>query len=270
MSFWEKIRKNKINQSFNSYPNSSKSKAIMEDMSEEDRKAQNRIKQFGSWKNTLKISIPQIFLGLILAFIEYRVIGLFYTIGSVALFTPAMYFYTKSLRHARGKYLLEISVDSGATEIIRYLIPEEIWNLMEWDYPLVPGSVRMNGSDVFLATKTWKVDGTNLIYKVKLAWFHFNQLEYARSKPVLERALEFATKLAHENTELEKLNNIMSVLEGKRQTGERISAISSAYRDDPLVVKTRIDESKRRIATLIDQNKDLLFNTDEKEEKQNA
>jgi hypothetical protein len=269
MTFWEKRRQKKFSEASAAIARESK-EAVKQALDAKDEEAKNRIKQFGSWKNTFKKSMPQIVIGILLAIVEYKIIGGIYTAASIALFTVLMYFYTKSLRPARGKYLLEISVDSGATEIIRYLIPEEIWNLMEWDHPLVPGSVRMNGSDVFLATKTWKVDGTNLIYKVKLAWFHFNQLEYARSKPVLVRALEFATKLAHENTELEKLNNIMSVLEGKRQTGERISAISSAYRDDPLVVKTRIDESKRRIATLIDQNKDLLFNTDEKEEKPNA
>ncbi len=270
MTFWENRRQKKFHAASNAIVQESKD-AFKQALDAKDEEAKNRVKQFGSWKTTIKKSIPQIMIGILLSIVEYKIIGLLYTAGSIATFTVLMYFYTKSLRPARGKYLLEISVDSGATEIIRYLIPEEIWNLMKWDHPLVPGSVKMNGSDVYLATKTWKVDGTNLIYKVKLAWLHFNQLEYARSKPVLERALEFATNLEYENTELDLLGELLTTNKAKLQTKGRMSAMSSVYREDPLVLKTKIEESKRRIATLVERNRDLLFNTEEeKEEKTNV
>ena len=109
---------------------------------------------------------------------------------------PIIYLYTKSLRSVNGVYLLEVSTGTGSTQIWRYLIPTELWALIEFKHPLVPGMVKMNGHDVYLATKVWMIEGTNLIYRVRLSWFHFNQLEYARNRDVLEKAIEFATNLA--------------------------------------------------------------------------
>lgn len=209
--------------------------------------------------------------GLLLAFLEYLIIGLAYTLLSLLILFPVLYAYSRSLIPFRGKQLLEINAEGGTTEIIRYLIPEELWAMIQWDTPLVPGTIRMNGEDVFLCTRTWKIEGTNLIWKVKLAWLHYNQLEYARTKGILEKALEFTSNLARENTELEKLNNMLAILEGKRQTTERIQAISSAYRDDPSVLKSRIEETKERIRKLVEDNADLLYNPEaEKEVTENG
>jgi hypothetical protein len=173
----------------------------------------------------------------------------------------------------RGKYLLEVTVGDpetnspGATEITRYLIPLEIWDMIKWEAPLVPGSIRMNGEDVFLAVRTWKIEGTNLIYKVKLAWLHFNQLEYARNKSILERAVAFATQLSLENAELQKLKEFLAVVEGKRQTRERLELIDKAYRKSPDELKNEILTVQNRIDELTRSNRDLLYGKDEKTEE---
>ncbi len=270
MSFWSdrKNRKNaKLAQDIREERQEIKQKI------DEDATIKKTIQNFGSFRNLIRKSLPQIIMGLVVVFLEYITIGFAYTIVSLVVLMPITYFYTKSLRPKRGKYLLEVNVGNpedkspGATEITRYLIPIEIWDLIKWEAPLVPGSIRMNGEEVFLATKTWKIEGTNLIYKVKLAWFHFNQLEYARNKRILERAIAFATQLSLENAELEKLKEFLSVVEGKRQTRERLEMIDKAYRKNPSELKNEIRIAQEKIDQLTRSNKDLLYGPDEKKEE---
>ena len=270
MSFWSdrKNRKNaKLAQEI------SEERQEIRNQINEDAKVKQNIQNFGSFRNLIRKSFPQIIMGLVVIFLEYITIGLAYTIVSLIVLMPVTYFYTKSLVPKRGKYLLEVTVGDpetnspGATEITRYLIPLEIWDMIKWEAPLVPGSIRMNGEDVFLAVRTWKIEGTNLIYKVKLAWLHFNQLEYARNKSILERAVAFATQLSLENAELQKLKEFLAVVEGKRQTRERLELIDKAYRKSPDELKNEILTVQNRIDELTRSNRDLLYGKDEKMEE---
>lgn len=270
MSFWSdrKNRKNaKLAQEI------SEERQEIRNQINEDAKVKQNIQNFGSFRNLIRKSLPQIIMGLVVIFLEYITIGLAYTIVSLIVLMPVTYFYTKSLVPKRGKYLLEVTVGDpetnspGATEITRYLIPLEIWDMIKWEAPLVPGSIRMNGEDVFLAVRTWKIEGTNLIYKVKLAWLHFNQLEYARNKSILERAVAFATQLSLENAELQKLKEFLAVVEGKRQTRERLELIDKAYRKSPDELKNEILTVQNRIDELTRSNRDLLYGKDEKMEE---
>lgn len=270
MSFWSdrKNRKNaKLAQEI------SEERQEIRNQINEDAKVKQNIQNFGSFRNLIRKSLPQIIMGLVVIFLEYITIGLAYTIVSLIVLMPVTYFYTKSLVPKRGKYLLEVTVGDpetnspGATEITRYLIPLEIWDMIKWEAPLVPGSIRMNGEEVFLAVRTWKIEGTNLIYKVKLAWLHFNQLEYARNKSILERAVAFATQLSLENAELQKLKEFLAVVEGKRQTRERLELIDKAYRKSPDELKNEILTVQNRIDELTRSNRDLLYGKDEKTEE---
>ncbi len=273
MSFWSD-RKNKKNAKL--------AQDIREERQEiqrqvnEDAIVKRNIQNFGSFRNLIRKSFPQIIMGLVVIFLEYITIGFAYTIVSLAVLMPITYFYTKSLVPKRGKYLLEVTVGDpetnspGATEITRYLIPLEIWDMIKWEAPLVPGSIRMNGEEVFLAVRTWKIEGTNLIYKVKLAWLHFNQLEYARNKSILERAVAFATQLSLENAELEKLKEFLAVVEGKRQKKEHLDLIEKAYRESPSDLQKRIVELEHKIGILVKSNEELLFGPKDKEEKEVA
>ena len=270
MSFWSdrKNRKNaKLAQEI------SEERQEIRNQINEDAKVKQNIQNFGSFRNLIRKSLPQIIMGLVVIFLEYITIGLAYTIVSLIVLMPVTYFYTKSLVPKRGKYLLEVTVGDpetnspGATEITRYLIPLEIWDMIKWETPLVPGSIRMNGEEVFLAVRTWKIEGTNLIYKVKLAWLHFHQLEYARNKSILEKALAFATQLSLENAELQKLKEFLAVVEGKRQTRERLELIDKAYRKSPDELKNEILTVQNRIDELTRSNRDLLYGKDEKTEE---
>ena len=263
MSFWEKRREKKFIRSEREIRE--RGRKAFSEARPVDEEARKKVLAYASWRAIVRKSLPQIFIGLILAYVEYLIIGFEYTLGSVMVLMPIIYLYTKSLRSANGVYLLEVSTDTGSTQIWRYLIPTELWALIEFKHPLVPGMVKMNGHDVYLATRVWMIEGTNLIYKVRLSWFHFNQLEYARNRDVLEKAIEFATNLAMENSELEKLRHMESVLEGKRQKKEELDLIDSAYRENPFLLKKRIDDVEQKIDRMVSQNVFLLRGNEEEE-----
>ncbi|MGP6220971.1 hypothetical protein [Caldiplasma sukawensis] len=237
-----------------------KNRKIDETIQKEQSKnaAMVRVQQYVSIRQIIRKSFPLILVSIVLAFLEYDLIGCLYTFISLVIYLPVLYFYTKSVRPVRGKFVMEIKHESGSLNIIRYLIPDELFELIDFDHTLVPGLIRFNGHETYLATKVWKFDN-GVIYRIKLAWLHFNQLEYARNSDVLDKAILFATNLAVENSELEKLKEFESILEGKRQKKEQIELIDKSYRENPELLKKRIEDIEKRINLLVTANEDLLY-----------
>jgi hypothetical protein len=254
MSFWANRSKKKFDKRLES----------QEDMAIDETR--DKVEKFVSIRNVFKKAAPQIILGLVVAIVEYMVIGPLYTIASVLVFTPVIYFYSKSLRHFQGKILLEIYTSKGITYLYKYLIPDELWKMMKFEVPPLPGFIRLNDEDVYIATRTWKIDGTNTIYKVKLAWLHRNISDWIQNQEVFERVISFAENLQRLNNELEKLYVIQAKEESKQDKKGFIRAISSVYRDDPSEMNKKISETKESISTLEKQNEDLLIYPEVEEE----
>ena len=244
---------------------------IVEKLEDQRKQAEDQarrsIADYTSTRSILRKSLPMILLGLVLAAVEYMIIGAIYTLVSLLIYMPMLYFYTKSVRPVRGKYLEEVTHSGAHMKINRYLIPDELYELIDFGKPLAPATVEFNGHQGYLATKVKKLDN-GTIYAADLAWFHFNLLKFATEAEVLEQAMEFATNLELENAELDKLKTFESVLEGKRQKKEQLDLIDKAYRENPMELHRRIEEQQRRIDMLVRQNESLLYGPkDEKLEK---
>ena len=230
--------------------------------------ARSSVASYTSRRAILRKSLPMIFLGALLAAVELLIIGALYTLVSLLIYMPLLYFYTKSVRPVRGKYLGEVSHSGGHMKINRYLVPDELFELIDFGKPIAPATIEINGHEGYLATKVKKLDN-GTIYAADLAWIHFNLLKFATEAEVLEKAVEFATNLELENAELDKLKTFESVLEGKRQKKEQLDLIDKAYRENPMELHRRIEEQQRRIDMLVRQNESLLYGPkDEKLEKE--
>jgi tetratricopeptide (TPR) repeat protein len=230
--------------------------------------ARSSVASYTSRRAILRKSLPMIFLGAVLAAVELLIIGALYTLVSLLIYMPLLYFYTKSVRPVRGKYLGEVSHSGGHMKINRYLVPDELFELIDFGKPIAPATIEINGHEGYLATKVKKLDN-GTIYAADLAWIHFNLLKFATEAEVLEKAVEFATNLELENAELDKLKTFESVLEGKRQKKEQLDLIDKAYRENPMELHRRIEEQQRRIDMLVRQNESLLYGPkDEKLEKE--
>ena len=68
------------------------------------------------------------------------------------------------------------------------------------------------------------------------------------------------------------MKEFQSVLEGKRQKREQLDLIDRAYRENPLLLKKRIEDLEARIDNMVRENESLLFGPDgdEKEELEDA
>ncbi|KJE49313.1 hypothetical protein [Acidiplasma sp. MBA-1] len=232
-----------------------------------EEQARMNVQNYTSRKAILKKSLPMIFLGAVLACVEFIIIGAVYTIVSLLIYMPLLYFYTKSVRPLRGKYLGEVSHSGGHMKINRYLVPDELFELIDFGKPIAPATIEINGHEGYLATKVKKLDN-GTIYAADLAWVHFNVLKFATEADVLDKAVEFATNLELENAELDKLKTFESVLEGKRQKKEQLDLIDKAYRENPLELKRRIEEQQRKIDMLVRQNEFLLYGPEKKEDEE--
>ena len=244
-------------------------KKLEDQRKQAEDQAMRSISNYTSTRAILKKSVPMIMLGLVLAAVEYMLIGAIYTIVSLLIYMPLLYFYTKSVRPVRGKYLTEVSHQGGHMKLNRYLVPDELFELIDFGKPLVPAMIEFNGHEGYLATKVKKLDN-GTIYAADLAWLHFNLLEFATEADVLEQTVEFATNLELENAELDKLKSFEAVMEGKRQKKEQLELIDRAYRENPLELHRRIEEQEKKIDALVKQNESLLYgpNKDEKIEKE--
>ena len=256
MEHWREKRNQKIE------------KKLEDQRKQAEDQARKSIADYTSTRSILRKSLPMILLGLVLAGVEYIIIGAIYTIVSLLIYMPMLYFYTKSVRPVRGKYLGEVSHSGGHMKINRYLVPDELFELIDFGKPIAPATIEINGHEGYLATKVKKLEN-GTIYAADLAWIHFNLLKFATEAEVLEKAVEFATNLELENAELDKLKTFESVLEGKRQKKEQLDLIDKAYRENPMELHRRIEEQQRRIDMLVRQNESLLYGPkDEKLEKE--
>ena len=230
--------------------------------------ARSSVASYTSRRAILRKSLPMIFLGAVLAAVELLIIGALYTLVSLLIYMPLLYFYTKSVRPVRGKYLGEVSHSGGHMKINRYLVPDELFELIDFGKPIAPATIEINGHEGYLATKVKKLEN-GTIYAADLAWIHFNLLKFSTEADVLDKAVEFATNLELENAELDKLKTFESVLEGKRQKKEQLELIDKAYRENPMELHRRIEDQQRRIDMLVRQNESLLYGPkDEKLEKE--
>ena len=246
MEHWKEKRNQKIE------------KKLEDQRKQAEDQARKSIADYTSTRSIIRKSLPMILLGFVLAGVEYIIIGAIYTIVSLLIYMPMLYFYTKSVRPVRGKYLGEVSHSGGHMKINRYLVPDELFELIDFGKPIAPATIEINGHEGYLATKVKKLEN-GTIYAADLAWIHFNLLKFATEAEVLEKAVEFATNLELENAELDKLKTFESVLEGKRQKKEQLELIDKAYRENPMELKRRIEEQQRRIDMLVKQNESLLY-----------
>ena len=118
-----------------------------------EEQARSSVASYTSRKAILRKSLPMIFLGGVLAAVELLIIGALYTLVSLLIYMPLLYFYTKSVRPVRGKYLGEVSHSGGHMKINRYLVPDELFELIDFGKPIAPATIEINGHEGYLATK---------------------------------------------------------------------------------------------------------------------
>lgn len=225
--FWERRREKSFE----------KSQTSSEERREELRKAFatksgeniSRLRQFVSFRSLLKTMLPQLIVGVILGYIEYDLVGPIYTLVSVLVYVPMIYLYSKTLRTRNGVFIMVPTSDFMDWE--RLFISDEIWSLVEKETGLTLESGRINGRITYWCVDIDYLEGSNIPWRVEIAWAHYNRAKYAMFQSVLDDLTRMLKDTLLEVAKLRKMGKVESIVEATRQTDETIDAITSAHKD---------------------------------------
>lgn len=264
MSFWEERRGKKIRKE--TQEQIKEQKEILEEAKTE-ASSKNNIIAFLSLKTQIRKMLPYILVSGALGYIEYRLIGLIYTVISIAVYVPMIFVYTKSLQSHSGNTLMVSDISNGFTDMDTYLIPDELWRLIHFDFPPMPSIIRYNGRTTYVAYSVKKIPGTDIFYSVKLALAHTDQGAYMLGRGAMDRLQTLVYNMAEEISELKNLKNLQAKMEGIREK-ETAFHMMSKYKANPLDLANEIKKHENNIRRLVDENKDIIIPPDHKSEEE--
>ena len=207
----------------------------------------SRLTRFVSFRSLIKAMLPQLIIGGILAYVEYDLVGPIYTMVSIIVYLPMIYFYSKTLRTRNGVFIMVPTSDFMDWE--RLFISDEIWSLVEKKTGLTLESGRINGRITYWCVEVKYLEGSSIPWFVDIAWAHYNRAKYAMFQSVLDDLTTMLKDALLEVAKLKQTGDVKSITEGTRQSRELIEAITSAHRDSIMSVlrKERLTEEENRV-----------------------
>lgn len=206
-----------------------------------------RLMKFVSLRSLARAMLPQLIIGVILAYVEYDLVGITYTLVSVLVYVPMIYFYSRTLRTRNGVFIMVPTSDFMDWD--RLFVSDEIWSLVEKKTGLTLEQGRINGRITYWCTDIKYLDGSNIPWFVEIAWAHYNRAKYAMFVSVLDDLTTMLKDALLEVAKLKQTGDVKSITEGTRQSRELIGAITSAHKDSIMSVlrKERLTEEETKI-----------------------
>lgn len=206
-----------------------------------------RLMKFVSLRSLARAMLPQLIIGVILAYVEYDLVGITYTLVSVLVYVPMIYFYSRTLRTRNGVFIMVPTSDFMDWD--RLFVSDEIWSLVEKKTGLTLEQGRINGRITYWCTDIKYLEGSNIPWFVEIAWAHYNRAKYAMFVSVLDDLTTMLKDALLEVAKLKQTGDVKSITEGTRQSRELIGAITSAHKDSIMSVlrKGRLTEEETKI-----------------------
>lgn len=203
--------------------------------------------KFVSLRSLARAILPQLIIGVILAYVEYDLVGITYTLVSVLVYVPMIYFYSRTLRTRNGVFIMVPTSDFMDWD--RLFVSDEIWSLVEKKTGLTLEQGRINGRITYWCTDIKYLDGSNIPWFVDIAWAHYNRAKYAMFVSVLDDLTTMLKDALLEVAKLKQTGDVKSITEGTRQSRDLIGAITSAHKDSIMSVlrKERLTEEETKI-----------------------
>ena len=205
------------------------------------------LRRFTSKRSLIKSLLPQLIVGAFLSYIEYRIVGLLFTIGSLAIFIPILTMYSRSLRTRSGTFLMVPTDDAMDWE--RIFVSEEIWGLVKKKTGLTLEQGKINGRLTYWCTEVKFIPGTNIPYFVEIAWAHYNRAKYMMFASIIDDLTDMLQNTLLEVAKLKKTSKVQAITEATRQTEEMIDSIETAFRSNvhEIVKKQGMDSEQAEI-----------------------
>ena len=243
--YWQRRRENAFEAS--SRNASERSEALKQAMQTKSGENVGRLMKFVSFRSMLRTMLPQLIIGVILAYIEYDLVGFVYTLISIFVYVPMIYLYSRSLRTRNGVFIMVPTSDFMDWE--RLFISDEIWSLIEKKTGLTLESGKINGRVTYWCTDIKYLEGTNIPWYLEIAWAHYNRAKYAMFESVLDDLTEMLKDTLLELAKEKKMGRVESIVEATKQAKETIDSITSAHRDSIMQVmrKQKITEEEAEV-----------------------
>lgn len=205
------------------------------------------LRQFTSKRSLIKSLIPQLIIGALLSYVEYRIIGILYTIVSLMILIPALSVYSRSLRTRSGTFLMV--PQDGAMDWDRIFVSEEIWALVEKKTGLTLEQGKINGRVTYWCTEVKYLPGTSIPYFVEIAWAHYNRAKYMMFASVLDDLTDMLQNALLEVAKLKQTSKVEAIVEGTRQTKEMLDHVESGFIDkvNDVIKKQNLDEEQANL-----------------------
>ena len=194
----------------------------------------SRLTKFVSFRSLMKAMLPQLIVGLILAYMEFDLVGPIYTLVSILVYVPMIYLYSKTLRTRTGVFIMVPTSDFMDWE--RLFISDEIWSLVEKATGLTLESGRINGRITYWCIGIDYLEGSSIPWRVEIAWAHYNRAKYAMFQSVLDDLTRMLKDTLLEVAKLRQMGKVETIVEATRQNEETIDAITSAHKDSIMAV----------------------------------
>ena len=206
-----------------------------------------RLMKFVSLRSLARAMLPQLIIGVILAYVEYDLVGITYTLVSVLVYVPMIYFYSRTLRTRNGVFIMVPTSDFMDWD--RLFVSDEIWSLVEKKTGLTLEQGRINGRITYWCTDIKYLKGSNIPWFVEIAWAHYNRAKYAMFVSVLDDLTTMLKDALLEVAKLKQTGDVKSITESTRLSRELIRAITSAHKDSIMSVlrKERLTEEETKI-----------------------
>lgn len=224
---------------------------------EERSRLREILRRYASTSEIIRESFWSIILGAIPIILELILMGPVWTIATVAIYGAFFWWYTGSMIIREGIRVYEISIESHESIFRMHIVPLRLWNLINHNTNVPPASLKYRGHNVYLANKVNYDPYTGLIESIDYAWIHFNQLEYASNKKVLDNAVEYLENLITLNSKLKHLNKYYAKKYAIETTEERFDAVNAAY-SSPEDSQGTIEDLEAKISELTRDNQYLL------------
>ncbi len=206
-----------------------------------------RLMNFVSLRSLVRSMLPQLIIGGILAYVEYDLVGSIYTLVSILVFVPMIYFYSRTLMTRNGVFIMVPTSDFMDWD--RMFVSDEIWSLVEKETGLTLEQGRINGRITYWCTDVKYLEGSNIPWYVEIAWAHYNRAKYAMFQSVLDDLTTMLKDALLEIAKLKQTGDVKAITEGTRQSRELIEAVTSAHRDSMMSIlhREKLSEEERRL-----------------------
>lgn len=188
------------------------------------------LKKFTSSRSLIKSILPQLILGSLIAYVEYRLVGPIYTIISLVVLFPLLYGYSLSLRTRNGSFIMYPSDDAMDWE--KLFVSEQIWALVNKKTGLTLEQGRINGRITYWCTDVKFLPGTQIPFYVEIAWAHYNRAKYMMFASIIDDLTQLLKETLLEVAKLKKTSQVQAISEATRQTEEMVKSIEMAFRKD--------------------------------------